>query len=207
MLSGQITCDRCGKLIVKGSLCPDCEKNPPVFNQLKSWGLYEGPLRSIVTGIKFQRKLGLIPYLIEPLSQAIIAWGPVVDWISAVPLGHQRQRERGYNQSELIARKIAVRLDIPYSDRVLTRIRETHTQVGLNAVERQQNMMDAFSADPDLCQQQSCLLIDDIATTGATLNACAKALRSAGIEKVYCFTVARTSLHPNSNPISMEVNK
>ena len=160
----------------------------------------------MVTGIKFERKLGLIPYLIKPLADAISAWGPNVDWITAVPLGRRRQHERGYNQSALIAEKVAGKLKISYSNELLFRVRETHTQVGLNADERRQNMVDAFTAEPSFCRGKSVLLIDDIATTGATLNACAKALRAAGTEEIFCFTVARTDHNPIFNPIFTEVS-
>ncbi len=206
LLSIKKTCDRCGNLIQRGSACADCRTRPPVFDQLKSWALYEGPICSIVKGIKFERKLGLIPYLVEPLADSISAWDPQVDCIAAVPLGLRRQHERGYNQSALIARRVAEKLGIYFSTRILTRVRETHTQVGLNVDERRQNMVNAFTADPALCRGRSILVIDDIATTGATLNACAAALRSAGAEKIFCFTVARTNLHPISNPIFMEVS-
>ena len=206
LLSGQITCISCGKLIERGSLCTDCQTNPPIFDQLKSWALYEGAVRSMVTGIKFERKLGLIPYLIEPLAEAISTWEPNVDWITAVPLGRRRQHERGYNQSALIAEKVAGKLKISYSNELLFRVRETHTQVGLNADERRQNMVDAFTAEPSFCRGKSVLLIDDIATTGATLNACAKALRAAGAEEIFCFTVARTDHNPIFNPIFTEVS-
>jgi len=206
LLSTKITCEGCGNLLERGSACADCRTHPPVFDQLKSWALYEGPVRSIVKGIKFERKLGLIPYLVKPLAESISAWDPRVDCIIPVPLGRRRQRERGYNQSAIIAHNVAKELGVRYSTRILARVRETHTQVGLNANERRQNMVNAFTADPALCRGLSILLIDDIATTGATLNACAAALRSAGAEEIFCFTVARTNLHPISNPIFMEVS-
>lgn len=206
LLAGRPACPVCGKPMPKSDLCPDCRANPPDFDQLKSWGVYAGALRSLVKGIKFERKLGLVPFLIQPLSEVIRAWGPAVDWVSPVVLAPKRQRQRGYNQSALIAQRIAGRLDLPYSERILTRVRETHTQVGLNADERRQNMRDAFTADAQYCRGKSILLIDDIATTGATLNACARALRAAGAGKVFCFTVARTSLYPISNPIFTEVS-
>ena len=203
LLADRSTCAICGKILEHGPVCPDCQKNPPAYDQLKSWALYEGAARSMVTGIKFERKLGLVPYLVEPLANAIAAWKPDVDAITPVSLGRKRQQTRGYNQSALIARKVAAQLNMHYSERILSRVRETHTQVGLNAKERQENMVDAFKAEADLCRGKSFLIFDDIATTGATLNACAKALRSAGAINVFCFTVARTSI---SNPIFTEVS-
>jgi ComF family protein len=206
-LSTKSMCNHCGKPITKGNICADCEKEPPVYDQLKSWASYEGAVRSIVTGIKFGRRLGLIPYLVQPLAEVISNWNPKVDWLTAVPLGKQRQKERGYNQSDLVAREVARATHLPYTQKAVKRVRETHSQVGLNAADRQQNMQDAFQADPTICRGSSFLLFDDIATTGATLNTCAKALQIAGAENIYCFTMARTSLYPNSNPNLLEVRK
>jgi len=78
------------------------------------------------------------------------------------------------------------------------RIRDTHSQVGLHAGERHTNVAGAFQADEKICRDKIVLVIDDIATTGATLNECAKALKSAGASLVFAFTMARTSLTPNS---------
>lgn len=205
LLEHRKTCEHCGKIITKGLICHECEHDPPAFDQLRSWAEYQGAMQKIITRIKYQRGIGLIPYLVEPLSKIINARNWPVDMIVPVPLGKKRLRERGYNQAEWIAKPIARALKVPFISRALRRIKETRSQVGLHAAERGQNMAGAFQADQTLCQDKNILLIDDIATTGATLNECARALKLVGAKKIYCFTVARTNLYQNSIEKSMEV--
>jgi ComF family protein len=116
-----------------------------------------------------------------------------VDLVLPVPLSPSRHRERGYNQSELIA--LAVKrlghLPAPSPDS-LTRVRDTRPQVGLPAAERLRNLRGAFRCEaPELVAGRRCLLIDDVMTTGATLEACAEPLAQAGAERVLALVVAR----------------
>jgi ComF family protein len=117
--------------------------------------------------------------------------------VTPVPLGLARFKERGYNQATLLARPIALYFGIPFSSKALKRMRETRSQVGLTVGERQQNMADAFVAKSKLVQGKTVLLVDDVATSGATLNACAKALLDAGASSVYGFTLARAVYLPD----------
>jgi competence protein ComFC len=204
-LSSAHTCSRCGKQIVKGQTCRACRDLPPAYDQLKSWSNYDETVREMVIGIKYQRRLGLVRYLTPALADLIRNWQIDVDVMAPVPLGEKRLRERGYNQADLIAKPLAKTLHIPYRPPALRRVRETRSQVGLDAEERRVNLISAFKADPEICRDQSFLILDDIATTGATLDACAAALREAGAKNVFCITVARTNLSPNSNPKNTEV--
>lgn len=129
--------------------------------------------------------------LLDPIVNFIHAWQIRPDLILPVPLSERRFRERGYNQSGLIAKPIADRLKIRYSSSCIRRIRDTHSQVGLNAEERNINIANAFEADRGICGGRVILLIDDIATTGATLNECAVSLKRAEAADVFCFTLAR----------------
>ena len=128
--------------------------------------------------------------LLDPILNFISAWQIHPDLILPVPLSMRRFRERGYNQSDLIAKPIADCFDIHYSSSCIWRIRDTHSQVGLNAEERKNNIANAFKADKKICDGKVILLVDDIATTGATLNECAVALNKAGAAEVFCFSVA-----------------
>ncbi len=168
----------------------------PAFDQARSWGLYVGVLKQVVQKIKYKRGFGIIEYLVTPIIQFIYNWGISVDMIIPIPLGNKRKIERGYNQSALIAKPISEYFNIPMYEQALIRTRDTKSQVGLNYEERRINMKNAFHADGSTCNKKSILLIDDIATTCSTLNESAKALKLAGAQKVYCFTVARTK-----NPI------
>ena len=104
-------------------------------------------------------------------------------------------QERGYNQVALVARPLAELSRWEYRPGALVRARETRSQVGLSAVERQENMRDAFRSDPHLVGGRNVLLMDDIATTGATLMACSHALLVSGANAVYALTIARALPH------------
>ena len=133
-----------------------------------------------------------IEYITKPTVQLIKNWGISLDMIVPIPLSKKRETARGYIQSVLIAKPISQHIDIPMEELALFRNRDTRSQVGLNYKERVTNMKNAFYADNSICNNKSILLIDDIATTCSTLNESTKALKLAGAQKVFCFTVART---------------
>ena len=122
-----------------------------------------------------------------------------LDIITSVPLSLVRFKERGYNQATLLARPIALYMNIPFSSKILLRTRETRTQVGLSVLERKENMDGAFTARHELVQGKNVLVVDDVATSGATLNACAKALIDEGASNVYGFSLARAVFLPNGD--------
>jgi competence protein ComFC len=186
-------CECCGREQDTTGLCPWCKSSRPHFTSLRSWGYFEGPLREAVHALKYRRDLGLG----EVLSRALIhilgeaVWP--VDLIVPVPLGVARLKERGYNQSGLIARPLAWETGLRYSPRALARVRETRTQVGLSLDQRKENVRGAFQASSNLVAGRNVLLVDDVMTTGSTLEACAVALLQAGAMKVYGLTLARVS--------------
>jgi competence protein ComFC len=120
-----------------------------------------------------------------------------LDLITSVPLGLVRFKERGYNQANLLARPIALFFKIPFSSHALSRTRETRTQVGLSVAERMENMSGAFQVKEQMVKGKAILVVDDVATSGATLNACAEALLDVGASRVYGFSLARAVYSPN----------
>lgn len=112
------------------------------------------------------------------------------DALVPIPLGKQRLKERGYNQVGMIAKPLALALNMEYAPRALTRRKETRSQVGLSKHERKENIGGAFEA-ADFVRGRTMLLMDDVATTGSTLSAAAQALSAAGAREVYALTVAR----------------
>ncbi|MGE5138685.1 MAG: ComF family protein [Rudaea sp.] len=140
--------------------------------------------------MKYQRRVDLVAPLTALLAEHSQLSIIEADVIAAVPLAPARQRERGYNQAELLARALATSTRHPYVQG-LYRTRETADQVGKNAAERHANVRGAFRADAGAFRKKCVLLIDDVCTTGATLDACAVALQAQGVEKVYGLTVAR----------------
>lgn len=185
-------CNICGQILPKGSLtCTACRENPPQYTAMRSWATFTGPLRKAIHSLKYQQNMGLGTQLSAPMSALLDKLQWQVDLITAVPLSRQRITERGYNQSHLLARPIALTHYVPFVPQAVKRIRNTPSQVGLNAPERKKNVAGAFIANPKIVKNKSVLLIDDVATTGATLTASTQALLSAGAKNVYALTLAR----------------
>jgi ComF family protein len=125
--------------------------------------------------------------MIDCLSQTI--WK--VDMVVPVPISLSRRAERGYNQAALLARPISLRFGLKYCPQALIKSRETRSQVGLTVEERQSNVHGAFVAGKRIVEGKNILVVDDVTTSGATLNACGQALQMAGANEVYCLTLAR----------------
>jgi len=152
---------------------------------------FDGVLQKAIHHFKYLNVRGLA----KPLGDLLLAQmndpAPPVDVIVPVPLHRQRERERGYNQAALLARRLAQRTGLPLAEHALRRTRQTPPQVGLSAPERWANVAGAFACgSPDLSTRHP-LLVDDVCTTGATLSACARALRAGGAETVWAVTLAR----------------
>jgi ComF family protein len=117
------------------------------------------------------------------------------DLIIPIPLSEQRFAERGYNQVDLIAHPLARLFGWPYFPRAIRRTRNTHSQVGMSGEARRKNVLGAFVADAHLISGKTILLVDDVATTGATLNAASASLMDAGALKVYALTLAKALIN------------
>ncbi len=175
-------------------VCGSCVLSPPAFDEARSAALYSGDVRKRIHEVKFGGKLVWVPALAELLAQCWTVWNPATpDGIVAVPLHVRRVRERGFNQSALLARALGRRLHLPVRHDALRRVRWTEPQTRLNREERLTNVKDAFGVgDVEAVRKRTLLLIDDVLTTGSTVTACAIALRNAGVSRVYVLTVARS---------------
>jgi ComF family protein len=169
----------------------------PAYHQLRAWAVFDGPLRPILHKLKYRRNLSLGDTLAKAMAHDVMELNWPIDLVVPIPLGDKRRRERGYNQVALVAMPLAASLKWPYIPQALKRIRETRSQVGLSLEERRVNITNAFAADAKLVRDRSVLLMDDVATTGATLSAAASALSVAGAKKVYALTLARALPHHN----------
>lgn len=185
------TCRRCGVPISEGPLCERCHRNPPRLDRIGSVFLFEGPIRRAVHRLKYRNARALA----NPLGASMADWWrehPIeADAIVPVPLHADRLRQRGYNQAALLARELERRTGLPLREDILIRVRSTRPQMELDAEARQRNMVGAFSCPNGQAKGQSILLIDDVCTTGATLEACADALRAGGASAVSALTLAR----------------
>jgi competence protein ComFC len=190
-------CPICGNPNITDKPCSRCQISRPLFTSMRSHAIYQGALREAIHQLKYGQDMGMGEVLAAMMISSLKKLNWSLDIITSVPLGLVRFEERGYNQATLLARPIALSQRIPFSQRIITRIRETQTQVGLTLQERQENMDGAFRADRKLADGKNILVVDDVATSGATLNACAKALREAGAANIYGFSLARAVFQPN----------
>jgi ComF family protein len=188
----------------EGNVCPPCwERLPwtpgfrPSHGRLITllWAAdYEGAIRRLVHGLKFSDMDYLAPALGRGLAgrlgRIIAAQRP--DLIVPVPLHFRRRYRRGYNQAELLGRAIARFTGLPLDPRALRRRRAGRRQLGLSRRERLRSLAGCFRAAPGRVRDRTILLVDDVVTTGATLEACARALHDAGARRVVGCVLART---------------
>lgn len=187
-------CDLCGQIIQNKGICERCSTSQPHFTATRSWAEFSGPIRNALHDIKYRKNIGLGSSLSINLAGLLKQNNWEIDLVTPVPLGIERENKRGYNQAALIAKPLASSLQLPYNPRILRRIRETISQVELTLAERQNNVLGAFQASHQYIQGKRILIIDDVTTSGSTLNACSKTLIENGARAVYGLTVARAVL-------------
>ena len=186
-------CERCGQPITKHGLCFRCISGVQHFEALRSWAFFDGPIREALHKLKYRRDIGLGEILALPLIEYLKELNWEIDIIVPVPLGVARLKERGYNQSVLIALPLSLATRIAYHPSALERVRETRSQVGLSLEQRRVNVLDAFRGNSKLVSDKRILLVDDVTTSCSTLEAYSVALLEAGADKVFGLTVARAS--------------
>jgi ComF family protein len=175
------------------SLCLRCHHDPLPLEWCDAWGEYRGSLERLLQALKFERHDFLDDALASLLEETLRARGDLeFDAIAGVPMHASRERRRGYNQAELLARALARRSGLPCDMTLLARRAAGATQSTLPKAARAANMRGAFAASSRV-KERSILIVDDICTTGETLRACATALRNAGASRVCAITVAKAS--------------
>jgi len=187
--------------------CGLCLRLDPPFERAAAYGSYSGGLRDLVHLLKYEQVRPAANVLGRMLSEVIAGMAPnfaaTEVLVVPVPLHVRKLRDRGFNQSELIA-KSALKLKpaegLVMCPHALERCRETRSQIGLSSHQRRENMRGAFAVTaPDQVYGHEVLLVDDVLTTGTTASECARVLRRAGASKIWVATVARTlKEHANS---------
>jgi ComF family protein len=185
-------CEKCGEPFVTDRLCTNCRAHPLVIEKIRSVALFDGPLRQAIHRFKYERLASLAEPFGAMLADYWTAAHLTADWLIPVPLHPARERDRGYNQSELLARHVARRVAVALSSTGLRRTRATAVQMTLSAAERRQNVAGAFDCSEPRVKGKRVVIIDDVGTTGATLDACAQAVLQAGATSVMGLTLART---------------
>jgi len=186
-------CRRCGlELADTVARCGHCQRRPPAFDRCRAGFAYRDEIESLVQRFKFRRDLAAGRVLAELAARRLLAVGVQrPDALVPVPLHWRRLLWRGFNQSELLAADLGRALGGIPVERMLSRIRATPAQSTLAAARRRSNVQRAFRALPGAAQARSVALIDDVMTTGSTLNACARALKQAGVDYVEVWVIAR----------------
>ena len=198
-------CRLCGDPTPAAGLCRRCRQTPLAIDGIRSVILFEREARQAVHLLKYRN----CPSLAAPLARLMADYwqmNPIpVDLVTAVPLHPARQRERGYNQADLLAQAFSRMIGVPMGSAALKRVRHTRPQVSLTAAQRRENVRSAFTAIAPaqfstrqgsnrlVVSDRRVLVIDDVCTTGSTLEACSMALKAAGASSVWGFTLARAS--------------
>ena len=183
-------CDRCWTPLPRAGLCAHCASDDHIaFISIRAPFVMDGEARELVHQLKY-RGMSAVG---EPMGALMAAGVPAgCDLVVPVPLHRGRGRSRGYNQAALLARRIALMAALPVDEKAASRIRATKPLArGMHRDERRAIVAGAFAARPERVEGRRVLLIDDVVTTGATLDACAKALIAAGASSVRCITFAR----------------
>lgn len=191
------TCMRCGKVLLdkRKEFCFDCENKTHSFIQSKALWVYDDDVKASLYRFKYQNKREYGKVYAKELAEHYGAWvkGKGIQGIIPIPLHKKRRRKRGYNQAQILAMELGEILGIPVYSDVLLRVRDTVPQKVLNDSERKNNLKKAFKTAGNVVELQYVLIVDDIYTTGATLDAAAEELLKAGVLKVYacCVSIGR----------------
>jgi ComF family protein len=197
---GKHKCHACGLPFEfdmgKGAYCQHCLAHKPVFKKLRAVCKYDGIGRQLAARLKFHDKTHLAGSMAQMMFNAGGEVLKYADIIAPIPLHRTRKFFRKYNQSALLAQELAKKTkdSVDYQPNLLKRIRATTPQTKLNYAQRQKNVADAFAVHGDV-RGKTILLIDDVMTTGATMNACARALKAAGAKRVNGLVFARVTVN------------
>ncbi len=187
-----LICPKCGRPQPSGVLCPDCVNWSSYIDGIRSPFRFEGVVREAVHQLKYGNLRALSPTLAQFLFEYLDDSPLPADVIIPVPLHPKRLRERGYNQSELIAAELSKLSGSPLVKNSLIRQKNTLPQAKTtNVNQRQSNIAGAFICIDEQVKNKEVILIDDVSTSGNTLDACAKAMKAAGAISVWGLTVAR----------------
>jgi ComF family protein len=187
-----------GSKVEEDHQCEKCIRQRPLYDELRAPYLYEESIMEAIHLIKYSGK----SYLVKSIGPLLASFAK--DWVTVtkdmlmipVPLHKKRLKQRGFNQSALLVKSVSRILDIEADYFTLIRIKHTETQTGLNLEERRRNVKGAFevSGNKNLTGK-TVILVDDVATTGNTINECARILKKAGCEKVFGLVLARTAAY------------
>ena len=185
-------CPNCGRPQASGIVCPDCWQRRTEIDGIRSLFRFDEIIRKAIHQLKYRNLKAISPCLAELLADYLRSNPLPGEVLICVPLHPRRLRERGYNQSNLLARGLGKRIDLPVIEDCLIRVKQIQPQVrAADVEERRRNVADAFICRDERVSGRKIILVDDVCTSGATLESCAVALKSKGAASVWGLTLAR----------------
>lgn len=178
---------------ISGKYCKHCPPRPLYFDICRGAVLYNEVAAEIIKALKYSRITSIANWMGNLMFlrlETLLSFD--VDLVTVVPLHYQRELNRGFNQSELVARRLCQLKGWKFAPETLCRVRATRKQSELSEEDRARNVRDAFEVpNPDIINGKNVMLIDDVFTTGSSSNECARMLRSAGAHRIIIYTFAR----------------
>jgi len=189
-------CQRCGRPESCGAYCAECWGPKSSLDAVRSVFIFDGIVRQAVHELKYRNLRAVSGCLAAFMSRYFMEYGLTGDVLVPVPLHEKRLRERGYNQSLLLAAELSKQLSLAVNPSLMKRVRNTGPQARSSSVyERRVNMEKTFVCTSGEAAGRDIVIIDDVCTSGATLESCATALKVAGANRVLGFTLAREIYH------------
>jgi ComF family protein len=190
-------CLKCGKQVLaeREEYCYDCSRHTRSFESGRAVFNYNQTAKESVTAIKYRNRREYLDFYAESMAHRyrgiVSRWQP--EALIPVPVHPSRRRKRGFNQAEELAQRLSARWGIPTQSRLLLRVKKTLPQKKLTPEERFRNLQEAFAVNPDFVRNgtvpETVVLIDDIYTTGSTIEACTRVLKAAGVKRVWFLTI------------------
>lgn len=191
-------CKKCGKQLIRfeDEYCFDCKNKKHFYRTGVALVSHTGAVRKSIYSIKYNNKREYVDFFVDEIVKRyrdeIMSWKCQV--IIPVPLHKKKKIKRGYNQAEIIAKKISERLNIPFDNKILKRVKNTRPQKELNDFQRKKNLENAFEVPEKRKQNEEVfkkiIIVDDIYTTGSTIDACAKELLKNGAQEIYYISLS-----------------
>ena len=187
----QNRCNHCGrKTAYSVEYCDSCIDKNLEFFEARSLYEYKGNIPKIIKDVKYNEKTYLIDVFIEDLKKLYYGRFYNCDVVVAVPMTTKALKDRGYNQAQILAKKLSKELNLPYDDSLVKKVKETERQATLDVVERSKNLKGAFKVTNNNYKGKNVLLVDDVLTTGTTCNLISGLLKKKGVSKVFVLTIA-----------------
>lgn len=187
-------CKKCGKALTdeRREFCTDCGKKKHFYCQGKAVFAYEGKIKSSMYRFKYANKREYAAFYAEEAAYLYENWvrEKQIEAIVPVPMYFFKKRRRGYNQAEVFAKQLGKKLNIPVDNKLVKRIRNTVPQKELNDVQRKSNLKNAFQLATDIVKYKQILLVDDIYTTGSTIDEISGVLLNAGVKNIYYICIS-----------------